>query len=203
MVKGKKCNKNTDKKPKAKTESPAAESECLYCKEKGHWKRNCKKYLASKKDGSKTSGPGITINVIEINLATSNVSIWVFDTGSVAHICNTMQGLTRSRRLANGEVDIHVGNRARVAALSVDVYSLQLPSGLILELDNCYFVPSLSRNIISSSCLEQDGFDCQIKDMGCSIYRNNMFYCRCPVVNGLYVLNLEELPVYNISNKKP
>ena len=39
--------------------------------------------------------------------------------------------------------------------------------------------------------------------MGCSIYRNNMFYCRCPVVNGLYVLNLEELLVYNISNKKP
>jgi hypothetical protein len=201
MVKGKKC-KNTDDKPKAKAESPAKESECFYCKEKGHWKRNCKKYLASKKNGSETSGPGITINVIEINLATSNVSAWVFDTGSVAHICNTMQGLTRSRRLAKGEVDIRVGNKARVAAFSVGVYSLQLPSGLIMELDNCYFVPSLSRNIISSSCLEQDGFDCRIKDMGCSIYRNNMFYCRCPVVNGLYVLNLEELPIYNISNKK-
>ena len=77
--------------------------------------------MANKKDGSKTSGPGITINVIEINLATSNVGIWVFDTGSVAHICNTMQGLTRSRRLANGEVDIRVGNRARVAALSVGI----------------------------------------------------------------------------------
>ena len=70
-MKAKESNKNTG----GELKSSAAESECFYCKEKGHWKRNCKKYLASKKDGSKTSGLGITINVIEINLATSNASI--------------------------------------------------------------------------------------------------------------------------------
>ena len=202
-IKGKK--KNTSDKPKlvkSQAASSPAESQCFYCKEKGHWKRNCKKFLADKKDGNVISNPGMSINVIEINLATTDVSIWVFDTGSVAHICNSMQGLTRSRRLAKGEVDIRVGNKARVAALSVGVYTLHLPSGLVMELDNCYFVPSLSRNIISSSCLELNGFDCRIKDMGCSIFRNNMFYCRCPVVNGLYILDCEELPVYNI-NKKP
>ena len=35
------------KKPKARTKP---ETECLYCKGNGHWKRNCPKYLADKKD---------------------------------------------------------------------------------------------------------------------------------------------------------
>ena len=34
---------------------PKPETECFYCKQTGHWKRNCPKYLADKKDG-KTKG---------------------------------------------------------------------------------------------------------------------------------------------------
>ena len=35
-------------KPKS---GPKLETECFYCKGTGHWKRNCPKYLADKKDG--------------------------------------------------------------------------------------------------------------------------------------------------------
>src|SRR4051794_19259573 len=31
---------------------PKPETECFYCKGKGHWKRNCPKYLADKKAGN-------------------------------------------------------------------------------------------------------------------------------------------------------
>ena len=61
-VKAEESNKNTGDKLK----SSAGESECFYCEEKGHWKHNCKKYLADKRNGSVTSDPGITPNVIEI-----------------------------------------------------------------------------------------------------------------------------------------
>ena len=37
------------KKPK---DGPKHEAECFYCKGNGHWKRNCPKYLADKKDGN-------------------------------------------------------------------------------------------------------------------------------------------------------
>ena len=37
-----------EKKPKS---GPKPETECFYCKGTGHWKRNCPKYLADKKDG--------------------------------------------------------------------------------------------------------------------------------------------------------
>ncbi|KAG8497203.1 hypothetical protein CXB51_008568 [Gossypium anomalum] len=41
-----------------------------------------------------------------------------------------LQGLQKSRNLARGDVDLRVGNRARVAALAVGTYILSLPSGL-------------------------------------------------------------------------
>ncbi|KAK8640398.1 hypothetical protein V6N13_008152 [Hibiscus sabdariffa] len=51
------------------------------------------------------------------------------------------QGLHMRRNLAKGDVDLRVGNGARVDALAVGTYVLSLPSGLVLNLENCYFVP--------------------------------------------------------------
>jgi hypothetical protein len=51
------------------------------------------------------------------------------------------QGLKRSRDLAKGEVDLRVGNGAKVAALAVGTYVLTLPSCLIIQLENYYYVP--------------------------------------------------------------
>ena len=42
----------------------------------------------------------------------------------------------------------------------------------------------------------------RIKDKCCSIYLNDMLYGHAPLVNGLYVLNLEVEPVYNIDAKR-
>ena len=57
-----------------------------------------------------------------------------------------------------GEVDLRVGNGARVAALAIGTHDLTLLSGLVLQLSNCYYVPTMSKNIISVSCLDNDGF---------------------------------------------
>ena len=94
---------------------------------------------------------------------------WVFDTGWMIHTRTSLQGLKRTRSFARGEVDIRVGNGASVAALAIGSYSLSLPPGLVLELNNCYYIPGLERNIISASCLEEDGFDFIIKNKRCSI----------------------------------
>ena len=97
---------------------------------------------------------------------------------------------------------MRVGNRAKVAVLAVGTYHLSLPSGLVMELNNCYFIVALSKNNISSSCLEDDGgYEIIIKNKCCSIYLNNMLYAHCPLVNGLYVLNLEDELVLNVNAK--
>ena len=182
-----------------KAGGPSTDDVCFHCGVKGHWSRNCKKYLEEKKkNGGATSAQGII--VIEINLATCSNDAWVFNTGAMIHTCKSLQGRKIIRRFARDDVDLRVGNGAKVAALAVGTYSLSLPSGLLLELNNCYFVPTLNQNIISASCLEDDGFEFVIKNK--CIFMNGMYYGRCPVVNGLYVLNLEEDETNNVNVKR-
>jgi hypothetical protein len=104
-----------------------------------------------KKKGSETSASAI--NVIEINITVSSSDSWVFGTRSMIHTCNSLQGLSLTRRFAKGELDVHVGNGAKVAAIAVGTFHLRLPSRLVLELNYCYCIPILCKNIISSLCL--------------------------------------------------
>ena len=55
-----------------------------------------------------------------------------------------------------GEVYLHVGNRSKVVPLVVGTFSLTLPSGLVFYLNNCYYNPSLTRNIPSISYLDNN-----------------------------------------------
>ena len=201
--KGKGPVKNRDKSnPKSKTRpGPSNDDQCHYCKEPGHWKRNCKKYLEDlkKKKESETSASGI--HVIEVNVTTACSTSWVLDTGCGSHIYINVQGLQNRRKLAKGEVDLRVGNGVKVAALAVGTFHLSLPTGMVLELKNCYYIPAISRNIISVSCLDIDGFDFTIKNKCCSFYRNQLFYGSAPLGNRLYVLN-QNMPIYNINAKR-
>jgi hypothetical protein len=79
----------------------------------------------------------------------------VLDTDSCAHICSNVQALKNKRLLGKGEMQLRVGNGASVAVGDLD---LHLPSGLILELSSVYFILFISRNIISISCMDIDGF---------------------------------------------
>ena len=151
------------KKPKS---GPKPDTECFYCKGTGHWKRNCPKYLADKKAGNVKKGI-CDIHVIDAYLTSARSSTWVFDTGSVANICNSKQELRNSRRLAKDKVTMRIGNGSKVDVIAVGTLPLRLPSGLVLNLNNCYFVPALSMNIISGSCLCNNGYSFKSENNGC------------------------------------
>jgi hypothetical protein len=48
---------------------------------------------------------------------------------------------------------------------------------------------------------EFDDYETIIKNKRCSIYYNGIFYAHCPLVNVLYVLDLEDKSVCNINAK--
>jgi hypothetical protein len=71
-----------------------------------------------------------------------------------------------------------------------------------LKLNSYYCIPTLCKQIISYSCLEEvDSYEIIIKNKRYSIYYNGIFYAHCPLVNGLYILDLEDKSVCN-NNKK-
>ena len=53
------------------------------------------------------------IHVLDVYVANTLSSTWVFDTGSIAHICNTKQGLQIKQRFAKDEVRMLVGKVPR------------------------------------------------------------------------------------------
>ncbi|KAI3515635.1 hypothetical protein L1887_14536 [Cichorium endivia] len=131
------------------------EADCFYCKEKGHWKRSCPKYLQDVKDGKlKPSTAGIY--TISKNSPSSNS--WVLDTGYGFHICSDLQGLKKSREVEHGRLNLTMGNRRSSPVTKIGVYSLVLNSDVRLELFNCCYSPEMARNIISFHALFSKDF---------------------------------------------
>ena len=98
------------KKPK---NGPKPETECFYCKGSGHWKRNCPKWLADKKDG-KVNISIFDIHVIDVYFTSIYSNPSVFDTSSVAKISNSKRELQNKQRLVKGEETMCVGSGSKI-----------------------------------------------------------------------------------------
>ena len=110
--------------------------------------------------------------------------------------------LPNKRRLAKGEVTICFASISKVDVIKHR--TLPVPSGLVLNLNNCYLVPSLSMNIVSGSLLIRDGYSFKSENNGCSIYMRDMFYGHSPMVNGLFLMNLERnvTHIHSVNTKR-
>ena len=120
---------------------------CFYCGQNGHWKRNYKAYLESKKKVACDTPSSLGIYVIKVNTVSSNYK-WVYDNSCGSYIWIDKQVLRNSRKLVKGESDLRVGNGARVIVAALWTYVLNLYSDLCLKLEDCCYVRALTRNII-------------------------------------------------------
>ena len=144
-------------------------------------------YLAEK--AKQMLGEASGLFMIDLNLSFRSTS-WVLDTGCASHICNDLQVLTSSRRLNKGEVDLRLGNGAKVAALAVGSVNLKLSYGSILELTDCYYVSSIIKNIISISCLNKYGFIVSFGNDNCSLLLDGKLFASGSLINGLFILDM-------------
>ena len=99
---------------------------------------------------------------------------------------------------------MRVRNGSKVDVIAVGTLPLHLPSGLVLDLNNCYFVPALSMNIMSGSCLMRDGYSFKSENNSCSIYMSNIFYGHAPLMSGLFLLHLDssDTHIHSIEPKR-
>ena len=185
---------------KRKVKETSSKGTCFHCGKEGHWKRNCKAYMESKRKVACDALTPSGIYVIEVNTV-SYGNLWVLDTGCGSHICTDMQGRRDNKKLTKGESDLRVGNGARVSAVAIGTYVLNLHSGFCLYLDNCFCVPALTNYIISVSCLNKKGFHLKFCDNSCHIMLNDVFYAGGALSNGIYILDMSN-PTLNINDNK-
>ncbi|KAL0304978.1 UNVERIFIED_CONTAM: hypothetical protein Scaly_3000500 [Sesamum calycinum] len=95
--------------------------------------------------------------VIEVNMITNSAS-WVLDADCGAHICNNLLVLERSKRLRKDEMILKLGDGNVVAAEAIGSLNLVISDHIRIELKNCYYVPSMIKNIISIFVLDNDGY---------------------------------------------
>ncbi|KAJ9566458.1 hypothetical protein OSB04_002424 [Centaurea solstitialis] len=143
--------------------------------------------------------PGIFM----IDCLITSYESWVIDTGSGNHICNHLQGFTRRKILRKDRSNLRVGEGTPLIAEAVGSYSLSLPSGLVLELDNCYYIPNMIKNVLSFDLLVDQGFYYKYDYKMISVFKDNIFYFKATPVNGLYTVNLQDNSneIYHISKR--
>ncbi|KAI3453969.1 hypothetical protein Pfo_010632, partial [Paulownia fortunei] len=164
--------------------------------QKGHWKRNCPEYLASKKQGNGE------LSFIESCLVVDSTDTWIVDSGATNHICNTLQGFQVTRELNEGEHTLRVGTGAVVSARAVGIVYLYFRDKKHLVLRNCYYVPNITRNLISVALLFRQGYYVHFSSMAVDIFLNKALICKGCLNNDLYVLKPTDSLLYHTTSNK-
>ncbi|RRT51044.1 hypothetical protein B296_00051327, partial [Ensete ventricosum] len=92
-----KGKERSDKTKIAKKDPTKDKGQCFHYGQDGYWKKNYKYYIVD--EAKQKLGEALGIFMISFHMLDSHDNTWVLDVRSTYHIYNSLQFLTRSRRL--------------------------------------------------------------------------------------------------------
>lgn len=131
---------------------------CNYCKKKGHWVKDCRKWEADGRPGVRKSGAGTcqseTKALISIFKSDSNRSWsgdWWIDNGATRHVTNNLDYFVNFKKF-DSPVSIEAAGKETLEALGsgvIRVISTVNNKRQVIDLTNVWYVPQVSRNLFS------------------------------------------------------
>nr|GEV20446.1 hypothetical protein [Tanacetum cinerariifolium] len=194
--------------PPPKKDNHVKDAICLQCGEVRHWRRNYPVYLAELMKKKKLSQGASISGIFTIELYSFPSKFWIYDTGCSTHIRITTQGLQGSKKLKPGALSLYVGDGYRATIEAIGTYHLELPSGLVIVLNNCHYAPFITRGVISVSRLFDDGFINRFDDNNVILVtKNNLVYSMAVPRDGIFEIdmsysNTNDSSMYAITNKR-
>ncbi|GJV04510.1 hypothetical protein Tco_1338079 [Tanacetum coccineum] len=95
-----------------------------------------------------------------------------------------------NKKLKLRALNLYVGNGHRAIVEVIGSFNLCLPNGLVIVLDNCHYVPSITRGAISVSRLNDNGFVNCFENGGISVFKDNLLYFHVIPRDGIYEIDL-------------
>ena len=111
----------------------------------------------------------------------------------ITHVYNMMQGFLSTRTIKPNEKFVFMGNTEKVPVEAVGTYRLILDTGFYLDLMDTFYVPSISRNLVSLSKLDVVGYSFKFGNGCFSLYQRTYLIGFGTLFDGLYRLNLDNL----------
>ena len=165
---------------------------CHFCKKYGHFQKDCLKRKAwFEKKGTHNA----YYVCFESNLTEVPHNSWWIDSGCATHVSNMMQGFLSTRTIKPNEKFVFMGNRQKVLVEAVGTYRLILDTGFYLDLIGTFYVPSISRNLVSLFKLDVAGYSFKFGNGCFNLYQRTYLIGSGTLYDGLYRLNLDNLYV--------
>lgn len=160
-------------------------SKCLFCKRKGHWKKDCRKLLAhkEKKNQEQTLKEQQTKTQQQVNLAEAGGAVqylfaammpnnddWLVDSGATNHMASKLKMFTDMRKHTES---IYVANGHKVTAVGIGTVNAKFINKLgditVVSIANVLYVPQIQGNFISVRRLAKLGYTVTFNNEECNI----------------------------------
>lgn len=163
----------------------AADVECFYCHQKGHFKSKCLKRKADLRKRNKNRRP----KEAHYALATVGVGSWVLDSGASVHLTGSLE-LLHSTEAASGDT-INIPDGKAMATTVKGTVTLRLRNGLIVDVNNVHHIPGLVVNLLSVSQLMESEAQVIFKKDRVLVTKNGTVILQADLINGVYVVQVD------------
>jgi len=131
----------------------------------------------------------------ESNLTKVSHNAWWIDSGCMPHVSNMMQRFISTQTINPNAKCLFLWGIEKIPVESIGTYDLILDTELYLDLLDTFYVPSISRNLVSLSKLHVVGYSFKFGNSCFSLYKCTCMIGFGTIFDGLYKLNLDNLYV--------